>query len=83
MSLRIEFTDDTPPAAPPQPRLTVRQPSVDAPPGPAFADWNDPTAPALLLYLAEEPEIGHRFSYGGASWEIVDYHDGWVARLVV
>jgi len=37
----------------------------------------------LLLYLSEEPEIGREFEYGGARWEIVDYQDGWIARLVV
>jgi hypothetical protein len=83
MSPRIEYTDDLLPAAHPPSPVSVRQPAIGAPTGPAFADWDDPRAPSLLLYLAEEPEIGQRFSYGGATWEVVDYHDGWVARLVV
>ena len=52
-------------------------------PGPAYAEWDDSRPTALLLYLADEPEIGHRFQYGGATWEIIDYHDGWIAQLVV
>ena len=51
--------------------------------GSSSADWGDPGSPPLLLYLAEEPEVGRVFEYGGAHWEIVDYQDGWVARLVV
>ncbi len=61
----------------------VREPVPARGPGPAFADWNDPDTPPLLLYLADEPEIGREFEYGGARWEIVDYQDGWIARLVV
>ncbi len=61
----------------------VREPVPARAPGPAFADWGDPNAPPLLLYLAEEPEVGREFEYGGARWEIVDYQDGWIARLVV
>ena len=62
---------------------TVREPVPEYGPGPAYAEWDDDQTPALTLYLADEPEIGHRFSYGGASWEITDYHDGWIAQLVV
>ena len=51
--------------------------------GSSSADWGDPGSPPLLLYLAEEPEVGRVFEYGGAHWEIVDYQDGWIARLVV
>jgi hypothetical protein len=50
---------------------------------PVFADWDDDQSPALQLFLADEPEIGRRFSYSGVEWEIVDYRDGWVARLLV
>ena len=50
---------------------------------PAFLDSNDDRNPAMLLYLPDEPEIGRRFRYGGVEWEIVDYRDGWIARLVV
>jgi hypothetical protein len=50
---------------------------------PVFADWEDNRTPALLLYLSEEPEIGLRFRYTGEEWEIIDYRDGWIARLLV
>lgn len=83
MPLRITYTDDAPATLIPSATQTDRQPAAPLRPGPAFVDWNDPHTPALLLYLADEPEIGQRFAYGGATWEIVDYHDGWVARLVV
>ena len=52
-------------------------------PGPAYAEWDDGLAAGMLLYLADEPEIGRRFTYGGSEWEIIDYHDGWIAQLVV
>ena len=42
----------------------------------------DGTGPPLLLWVAQEPEIGLRFAYDGLVWEIVDYRDGWIARLV-
>ncbi|PWB68250.1 MAG: hypothetical protein C3F15_16875 [Holophagae bacterium] len=63
--------------------MAVREPASSRGAGPSSTDWGDPSAPPLLLYLAEEPEIGREFEYGGARWEIVDYQDGWVARLVV
>jgi hypothetical protein len=49
----------------------------------AHADWESPTDDALMLYLAEDPQIGVEFSYNGLEWRIVDYRDGWVARLLV
>ncbi len=49
----------------------------------AHADWESPTDDTLMLYLAEEPRIGAEFSYNGLRWRIVDYRDGWVARLLV
>ena len=49
----------------------------------AHADWESPTDDNLMLYLAEEPQIGVEFSYNGLEWRIVDYRDGWVARLLV
>ena len=83
MALRITLCDDQPstsrvPIVSSAPRISDREPSV-----PVFADWDDTAFPALLLYLGDEPEIGKRFSYSGVEWEIVDYHDGWIARMLV
>ena len=47
------------------------------------ADWDNSEAEPLMLYVAEEPRVGLEFSYHGLSWEVVDYRDGWVARLLV
>ena len=47
------------------------------------ADWDRDSARHLMLYVAEEPQIGLDFSYLGLQWQIVDYRDGWIARLVV
>ena len=47
------------------------------------ADWENSKAEPLMLYVAEEPSVGLEFSYHGLSWEVVDYRDGWVARLLV
>ncbi len=47
------------------------------------ADWHDAEAEPLMLYVAEEPRVGLEFSYHGLSWQIVDYRDGWVAKLQV
>jgi len=47
------------------------------------ADWENPTSETLMLYLADEPRIGNEFSYHGLRWMIVDYRNGWVARLMV
>lgn len=58
-------------------------PSPSVSPQLAHADWESPTNDTLLLYLAEEPQIGAEFSYNGFEWRIVDYRDGWVARLLV
>ena len=47
------------------------------------ADWEDSVSEALMLYVAEEPRVGLEFSYHGLDWEIVEYRDGWVAKLLV
>ncbi|MFC2144514.1 hypothetical protein ACFLQM_02375 [Acidobacteriota bacterium] len=47
------------------------------------ADWENSKTEPLMLYVAEEPRVGLEFSYHGLSWEVVDYRDGWVARLLV
>ena len=49
----------------------------------AVTDWDRTSADHLLLYLAEEPGIGDRFSYNGIQWQVVDYCDGWVARILL
>jgi hypothetical protein len=84
VTLRITLGEDAPDQAPAAGPAAVRAPvPLRRAASPAFADWDDPGTPPLLLYLADEPELGHQFEYGGARWEIVDYQDGWVARLVV
>ena len=47
------------------------------------ADWEDSETEPLMLYVAEEPCVGLEFSYHGLSWQIVDYQEGWVAKLLV
>jgi hypothetical protein len=47
------------------------------------ADWENSKDEPLMLYVAEEPRVGLEFSYHGLSWEIVDYRDGWVAKMLV
>ncbi len=81
MNTRIELDDSGPgiPSAPVE---------WDAPPAPcarqfAHIDWERSTADGMKLYLSEEPRIGDEFSYNGVRWQIVDYRDGWVARLLV
>jgi hypothetical protein len=77
------LSDEIGDSAPVRPHETVREPVAHRRRGPAVADLDDPAVPPLLLYLADEPEIGRQFTYDGARWEIVDYQDGWIARLVV
>jgi hypothetical protein len=81
--LRILLSEDNGDGpAPPLP-TAVRQPTLEHRSGAPVAGLEDQGSPPLLLYLADEPEIGRRFRYGSALWEIVDYQDGWIARLVV
>ena len=47
------------------------------------ADWEDSTSESLMLYVADEPRVGLEFSYHGLDWEIVEYRDGWIAKLLV
>jgi len=47
------------------------------------ADWEDSKAETLMLYVAEEPRVGLQFSYHGLEWRIIDYRDGWIAKLLV
>ena len=46
-------------------------------------DWEGSTPDALMLYVAEEPRVGLEFSYHGLEWEIVEYREGWIAKLLV
>jgi hypothetical protein len=83
MTLRITLCDEgSQPGGvaivPPRHQVEIRGDSLSA-----FADWDDDQVPALLLYLSDEPELGRRFRYAEVEWEIVDYHDGWVARMTV
>ena len=60
---------------------------LGAPPPPLVrqlvdADWTGPSSDALMLYLVDEPAIGEVFTYHGLQWQVVDYADGWVARLL-
>jgi hypothetical protein len=83
MTLRIRLHDDEGGVPMSFERTKVRTPQPAYQRKPAFLDWDDTRSPAMLLYLPDEPEIGKRFLYGGVEWEIVDYRDGWIARLVV
>lgn len=49
----------------------------------ALADWDRPSRSILKLYLEDEPEIGRVFNYNGLEWQVVEYRDGWIARLIV
>ena len=67
---------------------TLATGAVTKPPPPfgrelANADWESAKNEPLMLYLSDEPAIGHEFSYNGVRWQIIDYRDGWVARLLV
>jgi len=81
MNPRIEL-DDTVALA-----IEVKRDKVEPPPPItrhlAHADWESSTEDGLRLYLSDEPGIGHEFSYNGVRWQIIDYRDGWVARLLV
>jgi hypothetical protein len=81
MNPRIEL-DDTVAAA-----IEVKTAKVDPPPPInqplAHANWETSTNDGLNLYLSDEPGIGDEFSYNGVRWQIIDYRDGWVARLLV
>lgn len=67
---RVVFTPGTTPPSPSSRQLLN-------------ADWEDSAAEPLMLYVADEPRVGLEFSYNGFEWKIVDYHDGWIATLVV
>lgn len=45
--------------------------------------WEHESRDSMILYLSEEPEIGHEFDYNGVRWQIVDYRNGWIAKLLV
>ena len=83
MTLRITYCDGGPDESVVAAPASGNRQAPHYGPGPAYAEWDDSRVAGLLLYLADEPEIGQRFTYGGATWEIIDYHDGWVAQLVV
>ncbi|MCG6950021.1 MAG: hypothetical protein LJE93_14010 [Acidobacteria bacterium] len=74
--------DETTPEAP-----DLVAPSGDSPPPIARqlfeADWQNSSASPLLLYVAEEPRVGLEFRYFGLDWRIVDYRNGWIARMLV
>ena len=86
MPIRITFDPQGHVAAGPAVRAprSVRAPRHRAPhrgPDVALLDWTS-TGRQLLLHLRDEPAIGLRFRYNGLAWEIVDYRDGWIARLL-
>ena len=47
------------------------------------ADWENSKSEPLMLYVADEPRVGLEFSFHGLTWQIVDYRNGWVARMLV
>lgn len=70
------------------PEVPIAHVETGGPPSPVArhlldANWEDPTSETLMLYLADEPRIGDEFPYHGLRWMIVDYRNGWVARLLV
>jgi hypothetical protein len=81
MNPRIQLDESAPEA------LTLRSGDDQAPPPVTRqlldADWEDSTTEPLMLYVAEEPRVGLEFSYHGLEWEIVEYRDGWIAKLLV
>jgi hypothetical protein len=81
MNPRIQLDESAPEA------LTASSGDDQAPPPVTRqlleADWEDSTTEPLMLYVAEEPRVGLEFSYNDLDWEIVEYRDGWVARLLV
>ena len=82
MALAVTLTDA--PAEPPQRPARRRRlhATSRARTAPAFtADGPDPEA--WMLFVHREPEIGMCFRYADLLWEVVDYRDGWIARMVV
>ena len=49
----------------------------------ATPDGDDSATDPLMLYVAEEPHVGLEFSYNGLDWRIVEYDDGWIAKMVM
>ena len=83
MTLRITLHDDEGVGTPAPAPAAVSQPQPAFHRDSAFLAADDDSSPVMLLYLPDEPEIGQRFWYAEVEWEIVDYRDGWIARLVV
>ena len=83
MTLRIGLCDSDPPGLGGPAAVSELPTGNRRTAEPLLASLDDPYAPPLLLFVADEPEIGKRFHYLGVEWEIVDYDNGWVARLIV
>ncbi len=49
----------------------------------ATPDWDRTSPGQLKLYVPNEPLIGDEFSYNGVRWQVVDYRDGWIARILL
>lgn len=49
----------------------------------AIAEWDGATTGQLMLFVPDEPLIGDEFSYNGIRWQVVDYRDGWIARILL
>ena len=65
---------------------SVQSPKIPSPSGYrqlASTDWDRSTPDHLVLFLPDEPRIGDQFSYNGVQWQVVDYSDGWVARILL
>jgi hypothetical protein len=81
MSPRIQFDESE------SGTLILLESGLASPPAPTRQlldpDWEDSTGEPLMLYVADEPRVGLEFSYHGLDWQIVDYRDGWIARLLV
>lgn len=82
MTLRI-LLDETG-GGPTLPPLAPRPARHAAPVAVTLANGEPEDAQSvMLLTLYDQPEVGKRFRYQDLEWEIVEYRNGWLARLVV
>ena len=83
MEMRIVLDEGGPPAVPTLRRRGRRPRRPQRALTAVVHDEKSREQRPLLLYLADEPAVGTRFRYQDLDWEVVEYRDGWLARLVV